>query len=87
MATKEQIRREFFATLLKGSQGVAVGDAVIPAILIKDLYKKYQYELSHDEFDAIGDELENEGYFSWNADGLLAVTAEGLAYLDSHKLF
>lgn len=81
-----QIRKEFFASLLKQGNGVAAGDVVIPAIVIKDIYKKYQYELTTEEFDTIGDELEAEGLFNWNVDGLLAITAAGIEAL-SHQKF
>ena len=55
MATIEQIRKEFFITLAKSGRGIAVDDVVLPAIVIKDLYKKYNYELSTEGFNEIGD--------------------------------
>ena len=86
MASKEQIKKEFFMSLLKGPYEPAVNDIVIQGIVSKDLYKKYRYELSADEFNEIGDELEREGYFQWNNDGQLALSLEGLDHLSRfHK--
>lgn len=84
MITKEQIKQEFFASLTKQSNGIAVNDVVLPAIIIKDLYKKYQYEITTDEFNAVGDELETAGYFRWNEDGHLALTAAGLNFIEKN---
>lgn len=81
MITKEQIKREFFISLTKQSHGMAVNDIILPAIIIKDLYKKYQCEITIDEFNDIGDELEIEGYFRWNDDGFLAITLTGLEFI------
>lgn len=81
MASKDQIKKGFFMSLLKGPYEPAIEDIVIHGIVRKDLYKKYQYELSADEFNEIGDELEAEGYFQWNHDGQLALTTAGLAHL------
>ena len=81
MASKEQIKKEFFMCLLKGHYEPAINDIVIKDIVSKDLYKKYQYELNTDDFNEIGDELEEKGYFKWNDDGHLALTIKGLDYL------
>lgn len=86
MASKDQIKKGIFMSLLKGPYEPAVNDIVIHGIVSKDLYKKYQYELSADEFNEIGDELAEAGYFQWNNDGQLALTTEGLAHLSGfHK--
>lgn len=81
MASKEQIKREFFMCLLKGPYEPAINDIVIQGIVSKDLYKKYQYDLTTDDFNETGDELEEKGHFKWNDDGHLALTSEGLDYL------
>jgi hypothetical protein len=86
MASKEQIKKGFFMSLLKGPYEPAVNDIVIQGIVSKDLYKKYQYELAADEFNGIGDELVEAGYFQWNNNGQLALTTEGLDHLSRfHK--
>lgn len=83
-ASKDQIKKEFFMTLLKGPYEPAVNDIVVEGIINKDLYKKYQCELTTDEFNEIGDEMEQEGYFKWDNDGHLALTPEGLAHLSKY---
>jgi hypothetical protein len=85
MVTSEQLKKVFFAILLKQPHGIAIDDVVIPAIVIKDLYKKYQYDITVDEFDQIGDQLEAGGYFRWNEDGLLAITESGLNYIEHNR--
>lgn len=50
MATKEQLRKYFFVTQTKNTRPVAVNDIGLTAMVIKDLYKKHQYELSTEEF-------------------------------------
>ena len=81
MASRDLIKKEFFLYLLKGPYEPSINDTVIQGIVSKDLYKKYQYELTTDEFNEIADELEEEGYFQWNDDGQLALTAKGLDHL------
>lgn len=80
-ATKDQIKKEFFLSVLKGPYEPAVNDVIVEGIVNKDLYKKFQCEITTDEFNDIGDELEAAGYCKWNDDGHLALTAEGLEYL------
>lgn len=65
--------------LVKGPYEPAINDVIAEDIGNKGLYKKYQCDLNSDEFNKICDELE-EGYFKWNNDGHLALTAEGLEY-------
>ena len=84
MATRDQIKKEFFISLLKGPYEPAAEDIVVQAIITKDLYKKYQHDITADEFNEIGDELEEEGYFKWNVDGHLALTTEGLNHLSKY---
>lgn len=81
MATKEQVKREIFLSLLKRLHAPALNDIVVINLVRSGLTKKFQYALTDEEFFAIGDELVEIGYFRWNDDGRLALSSEGLAYL------
>lgn len=81
MATIDQIKKEFFISLLKGPFEPSIDEVIVEGIVNKGLYKKYQLELTSDEFNDIGDELEEEGYCTWNDNGHLALTAKGLIHL------
>jgi predicted transcriptional regulator len=87
LQSKDQIKKEFFISLLKGRYEPAINDIVVQRIISKDLFNKYRYELTTDEFNNIGDELEEQGYFQWNDDGRLALTSKGLDHLSQfHKV-
>lgn len=85
MGTKEQIKAEIFLSLRKRLHEPAVHDIVVINLVRSGLTKKYQYDLVEEEFNAIGDELAEAGYFRWNDDGRLALTAEGLRCLSHLK--
>lgn len=85
MPTIEQIKREYFISLLKRHNGPGVNDVVIPNVVRTGLKNKYQYHLINDEFNTIGDELVEAGYFRWNDNSQLALTSEGLKYLSVIK--
>jgi hypothetical protein len=81
MANKDQIKAEIFISLRKRFHEPAIHDIVVINLMRSSITKKYQYHLTEDEFNTIGDELADAGYCRWNDDGRLALTAEGLAYL------
>ena len=85
MATKDQIKNEFFLSLLKRLHEPVVNDIVVVNLVRSSLTKKHQYHLAEDEFNMIGDELAEAGLFRWNDDGRLALTLEGLTYLKRFK--
>jgi hypothetical protein len=81
MATIDQIKNEFFISMFKRVHGPVINDLVVAGIVRAALTKKYQYHLTTDEFNTIGDELTEAGLYRWNDNGHLALTEEGLEYL------
>lgn len=72
-------------SVLKRRHEPTDGDTIIHGIVNNNLYKKYQYDLTIDKFNEIGDELEAAGYVKWNTDGQLALTAAGLEHITRFK--
>lgn len=85
MATKEQIKAEIFISLRKRLNEPAIHDIVVINLVRSGLTKKYQYHLTEEEFNTIGDELVDTDYFRWNDDGRLALTSVGLNHLSRLK--
>jgi len=85
MATIDQIKAEFFLSMFKRLHGPAINDIVVVGIVRALLNKKYQHHLTTDEFNTMGDELADAGYFRWNDNGQLALTPVGVKYLESYK--
>ncbi|MBT2560091.1 hypothetical protein J7E50_02500 [Pedobacter sp. ISL-68] len=77
MPTIEQIKHEIFISLRKRIQEPGINDIVVEGVVRVGLTKKYQYHLTAEEFNTIGDELAEGGYFRWNDNGRLALTADG----------
>lgn len=86
MPTIEQLKDEIFISLRKRLQEPGIKDIVVEGVVRVGLTKKYQYHLTKEEFNSIGDELAEAGYFRWNDNGRLALTAEGLEHLSQFKL-
>jgi len=85
MATKDQIKNEIFASMLKRQHGPMTNDIVVINIVRVALNKKYQYYLDAEEFNIIGDELVEAGQFRWNDNGQLALTDIGVIHLGKLK--
>lgn len=85
MITNHQIKKEIYTIIGKGPYGPALNDTVNEAALKKSLFSKYNYDLSADEINSIADELVDTGNFHWDDDGKLALSANGVTYLENSR--
>lgn len=81
IVTPQLVKKEIFIQMRHGVYAPALHDVVNETALQKELFTKYDYDLSHEEFATIGDELSDVGDFYWNDNGKLALASRGLRYL------